>query len=501
MAKSVFVLCFLFISFATCVFSRVILPEKDNHVTAILDVSSSVQKTIDILSFNPDQILQEEEDSDNEAQSISAFSSSFSFTAKVQSRDTILKSTHKDYETLTLDRLKRDSARVDSIITNLDLAISKSDLKPLVVEKEFEELKSQDRDNIVGPITSGLSHGSGEYFSRVGVGHPPKPQYLVLDTGSDVTWVQCAPCTECYQQTDPIFEPSSSTSFAHISCDAQQCKSLDNSACSNESCLYQVNYGDGSYTIGDFVSETLTFDNSKTTVEKISIGCGHDNEGLFIGSAGLLALGAGSLSFPSQVKATAFSYCLVDRDSSSASTIQFGPEDQPADAITAPLLRNSRLPTFYFVGLTGMSVGGQPLNLSGSVFDMSPGSLSGVIVDSGTSVTRLRTDVYNALRDAFVEGTQHLPSAGAFALFDTCYDLSSKTTVSVPTVAFLFPGGKSLVLPAKNYLVPVDSKKTFCFAFAPTRQQLSIIGNLQQQGTRVSYDTAKSVVGFSPNKC
>ncbi|KAI3983546.1 hypothetical protein MKX01_029213 [Papaver californicum] len=353
MAKSVFGFCIiLFISFATCVFSR---------------------KTLDVLSFDPDQILQEEEESISDD-----FSSSFSsFTVKLRSRDTILKSKHKDYKTLTLDRLKRDSARVNSIITKLDLAmkgISKSDLKPLVVEKEFDdELKSQDQDNIVGPITSGLSHGSGEYFSRVGVGHPPKPQYLVLDTGSDVTWVQCAPCQECYQQTDPIFEPSSSTSFAHISCG--------------------LSYGDGSYNVGDFVTETLTFDNSKTTVEKISIGCGHDNEGLFIGSAGLLALGAGSLSFPSQVKASAFSYCLVDRDSSSASSIQFGPEAQPADAITAPLLRNSRYPTFCYVGLSGISVGGRPLNLSRSVFDLNPNSPSGVIVDSGTSVTRLRTEV------------------------------------------------------------------------------------------------------------
>lgn len=476
------------------------MPENENPKTTILDISVSIQKTLDILSFDPqdhDLVIPQEQE-----QSEQSISSSF-FTVKLQSRDTLLKSTHKDYETLTLDRLKRDSIRVQSLNTKIDLAvkgISKSDLKPLQVGKEFDELKSQE-GKIEGPIISGLSHGSGEYFSRVGVGHPPKPQYLVLDTGSDVTWVQCAPCTDCYQQSDPIFEPSSSTSFSHLSCETQQCKSLDISACRNGTCLYQVSYGDGSYTVGEFVTETLTFDNSKTSIDKISLGCGHDNEGLFIGSAGLLALGAGSLSFPSQVKASSFSYCLVDRDSSSASTLQFGPGAEPSDAVTAPLIHNSRLPTFYFVGLTGISVGGQPLNLPPSVFEVDPSSPSGVIIDSGTSVTRLRSDVYNALRDAFVKGTQHLPSTSGFALFDTCYDLSTKTRVSVPTVGFLFSGGKSLILPAKNYLVPVDSKKTFCFAFAPTRSSLSIIGNLQQQGTRVSFNSGKSVIGFSPNKC
>ncbi|PQP93232.1 protein ASPARTIC PROTEASE IN GUARD CELL 1 [Prunus yedoensis var. nudiflora] len=93
--------------------------------------------------------------------------------------------------------------------------------------------------------------------------------------------------------------------------------------------------------------------------------------------------------------------------------------------------------------------------------------------------------------------TRDLPSASGFALFDTCYDLSSRSRVQVPTVSFLFGDGKSLSLPAKNYLIPVDSAGTFCFAFAPTSSSPSIIGNVQQQGTRVSYDLANNRVGFS----
>ncbi|OVA19215.1 Peptidase A1 [Macleaya cordata] len=496
MAKLGFRLCLFFTFFVSFVFSRSLI---EIPKTSVLDVSASVQKTVDILSFDTSEILQQQQ----QEQSISSISSeiSSSFSLELHSRDSLHKSTHKDYKTLTLDRLKRDSARVKSLNTKLDLAINgikKSDLKPLLDDTEIES-KAED---IEGPIVSGLSQGSGEYFSRVGIGRPPKPLYMVLDTGSDVTWIQCAPCTDCYQQSDPIFEPSSSSSYSPLSCEAQQCKSLDISACRNGSCLYQVSYGDGSYTVGEFVSETLTFGNSKTSIDNISLGCGHDNEGLFVGSAGLLALGGGSLSFPTQVKASSFSYCLVDRDSSSASTLTFGgSETELADAVTAPLTRNPQIDTFYYVGLTGISVGGETLNISPSVFEVDQSGIGGIIIDSGTAVTRLRTEAYNALRDAFVKGTKNLPSTNGFALFDTCYDLSTKTSVTVPTIAFLFPGGKSLVLPAKNYLVPVDSKKTFCFAFAPTRSSLSIIGNLQQQGTRVGFNLAKSVVGFVPNKC
>ncbi|KAL6189165.1 hypothetical protein ACLB2K_040555 [Fragaria x ananassa] len=40
--------------------------------------------------------------------------------------------------------------------------------------------------------------------------------YMVLDTGSDVVWLQCAPCKRCYSQTDPVFDPRKSSSFSSL---------------------------------------------------------------------------------------------------------------------------------------------------------------------------------------------------------------------------------------------------------------------------------------------
>ncbi|KAG6426138.1 hypothetical protein SASPL_110354 [Salvia splendens] len=127
--------------------------------------------------------------------------------------------------------------------------------------------------------------------------------------------------------------------------------------------------------------------------------------------------------------------------------------------------------------------------------------ISGTSQGSGEYFSRVGTEAYDAMRDAFKKGTGQLPAAEGVALFDTCYDLSSKKSVEVPTVSFHFSNGKELALPAKNYMIPVDSSGTFCFAFAPTSSALGIIGNVQQQGTRVSYDLANSLIGFSPNKC
>ncbi|XP_031249569.1 protein ASPARTIC PROTEASE IN GUARD CELL 1-like [Pistacia vera] len=462
------------------------------YKTSVLDVSASVQNTLNVLSVHPKptQAFSAQEQS---LGSIDSASSKLSM--QLQPRTSVQGTSHTDYKSLTLARLKRDSARVRSLSTRLDLAIkriSRSDLKPLDNGLEFQA------EDLEGPIVSGTSQGSGEYFSRIGIGNPPSQVYMVLDTGSDVNWLQCAPCSDCYQQADPVFEPASSSSYAPLTCDTKQCKSLDESECRNGTCLYEVSYGDGSYTVGDLVTETITLGSAK--VHNVAIGCGHNNEGLFIGAAGLLGLGGGSLSFPSQINATSFSYCLVDRDSDSASTLEFD-APLPHNAVTTPLLRNPELDTFYYLGVTGLSVGGELLSVPESAFKIDETGNGGIIIDSGTAITRLQTDTYNALRDAFVKGTQDLVSTSGVSLFDTCYDMSSKSSVEVPTVSFHFADGKALPLPPKNYLIPVDSSGTFCFAFAPTTSSLSIIGNVQQQGTRVSFDLVKSLAGFSPNKC
>ncbi|KAG6404098.1 hypothetical protein SASPL_136338 [Salvia splendens] len=282
------------------------------------------------------------------------------------------------------------------------------------------------------PVTSGIRLGSGEYFARIGVGRPSKDFYMVVDTGSDISWLQCQPCSTCYDQADPIFNPSASASYRSLPCASPQCSALEVSACRTDSCLYQVLW--------------------------------------------------------------------INRDSSSSSTLEFN-SARAADAVLAPLLTNPRINTYHFVALTGINVGGRPVNFSPDLLAIGGGGRGGVIIDSGTAVTRLRSEVYNSVRDAFAGMARDLPAASGFSLFDTCYDLSRMTTVRVPTVSLQFAGGKAVALRPSNFLIPVDDGGKYCFAFAGTSGSLSIIGNVQQQGTRVSYDLANKVIGFSPNKC
>ncbi|XWS46239.1 hypothetical protein CRYUN_Cryun14cG0047500 [Craigia yunnanensis] len=403
-------------------------------------------------------------------------------------------SSEKTPERLFDLRLQRDALRAETIYSLVSKAVASNPPRAPGGPSGFSS-----------SIISGLVQGSGEYFTRLGVGTPPRYLYMVLDTGSDVVWVQCSPCKKCYSQSDPIFDPTKSRTFSGIPCGSPLCRSLDASGCNRRRrmCLYQVSYGDGSFTVGDFSTETLTF--RRTRVGRVAFGCGHDNEGLFVGAAGLLGLGRGRLSFPSQTGHRfnrKFSYCLVDRSASSRpSSMIFGDAAIPRAALFTPLLTNPKLDTFYYLELLRISVGGTRVpSITPSLFKMGQDGNGGVIIDSGTSVTRLTRRAYIALRDAFRVGASNLKRAPDFSLFDTCFDLSGKTSVKVPTVVLHFRGA-DVSLPATNYLIPVDSSGTFCFAFAGTMSGLSIIGNIQQQGFRVAYDLAGSRIGFAPRGC
>ncbi|XP_010695864.2 protein ASPARTIC PROTEASE IN GUARD CELL 1 [Beta vulgaris subsp. vulgaris] len=441
----------------------------------ILNVTTSLQKiTPNFPKLNPPYLQ-----SSNSSHSLKLVQSSnltsFRYSYYQQNND--------HYKSQLVYRVARDSIRIKSIQNRLDVAIEPS-------------LRS--------PIISGISQGSGEYFSRVGIGQPAREIYVIIDTGSDLSWVQCEPCTQCYIQPDPIFDPSQSTSFVSLPCNSTTCNALDESECHAGSCIYEVSYGDGSYTTGEFVTETITFDGG-SSVGDFAIGCGHNNDGFFTGASGLLGLGGGALSLPSQINATSFSYCLVDRESNSTSSLNFNTNTTilPPDPtlITAPLLSNPTAETFYYLGLIGISVGGTELTVPTTAFQIDKDGSGGVIIDTGTAVTRLETRVYELLRDEFRKGTTHLPTTDEVAIFDTCYDLRGKESVEVPTLEFHFAGGKTLALPAKNYVIPVDTEGTFCLAFAPTTASMSIIGNVQQEGIRVGFNLVYSLVTFEPNQC
>ncbi|KAK4841537.1 hypothetical protein QYF36_006033 [Acer negundo] len=106
-----------------------------------------------------------------------------------------------------------------------------------------------------------------------------------------------------------------------------------------------------------------------------------------------------------------FSYCLVNLGSRSPGWLVSGHGLYgafPMGAAWAPLLRNPRAPSYYYVGLSCLGVGGVHLPISEDNFWLTQSGDGGVIMDIGTAATRLPIVAYEALRDVSIAKTSSI---------------------------------------------------------------------------------------------
>lgn len=380
---------------------------------------------------------------------------------------------------------------------------------------------------VIATLESGVSLGSGEYFMDVFIGTPPKHFSLILDTGSDLNWLQCSPCEDCYEQVGPKYDPSMSSSYSAIPCSSQQCglvappvtetagdRCAGNGRNSSSSCRYFYWYGDKSNTTGDLSWETFSVNvtgrRGPLRVPRVIFGCGHANRGLFHGAAGLLGLGRGQLSFASQLRELyghKFSYCLVDRDSNASvsSTLVFGEDERLAAhrdlQYTALVQTANSVDTFYYVRIAAATVGGERIDVPSAAFEITAKGDGGTIVDSGTTLTYLAQPAYEKIRAAFEAKISYprvdLPPLGP------CYNVSGVGDVKLPEFSITFTDGAVWRFPAKNYFIQLDPEDAVvCLAIMGTPLgSLSILGNYQQQNFHILYDVDNSRLGFAPMTC
>ncbi|CAN6204499.1 unnamed protein product [Urochloa humidicola] len=367
------------------------------------------------------------------------------------------------------------------------------------------------------PVTSGARLRTLNYVATVGLGGGEAT--VIVDTASELTWVQCAPCESCHDQQDPLFDPTSSPSYAPVPCNSSSCDALPSPPCASSSsggaaaCSYALSYRDGSYSRGVLARDKLSL--AGEAVDGFVFGCGTSNQGApFGGTSGLMGLGRSPLSLVSQTMAQfggVFSYCLPLRDSGSSSSgsLVLG-DDSSVYKNSTPIVYASMVPPppdtlqagpFYFLNLTGIAVGGQDV-LGGS--SSSPSSK--VIVDSGTVITTLAPSVYGAVRAEFARQLAEYPPAPGFSILDTCFNMTGLggQEVQVPGVRLVFDGGVEVDVDPSGVLYSVSSDASqVCLAMAPLRSddETSIIGNYQQKNLRVIFDTSASQVGFAQETC
>lgn len=70
-----------------------------------------------------------------------------------------------------------------------------------------------------GNFDSPVEPVGGDYVMAVSVGTPPQHFIVIIDTGSDLVWLNCKPCIHCIvEAADKPFDPTQSTSYQQASC-------------------------------------------------------------------------------------------------------------------------------------------------------------------------------------------------------------------------------------------------------------------------------------------
>ncbi|KAJ7519297.1 hypothetical protein O6H91_20G032700 [Diphasiastrum complanatum] len=425
-------------------------------------------------------------------------------------------------ELLELDTVRLRGYKLSSWITGIPrsghfASTNSVSRKHKAADVAHEKFSSESANN---RISSGATLGSGQYFVDFYMGTPARKYSLIADTGSDLIWIQCYPCSKCYSQSNPIYYPNNSSSFSSVSCSAKQCflvPAPPHDSCSSRfptSCQYTYEYNDGSSTSGFLASETVTMISSsgeRLKISNITFGCGLSNEGQTLhGSNGVLGLGQGPVSFASQLGdlyGSIFSYCLVDylKATTDTSLLVFGDAKISQSLRNAiqytPLLKNSFAETYYYVGIKHVRLNGRVLPIPSKLWQIDSAGYGGTIVDSGTTLTYFRKAAYSLIVAAFKRAIT-MPRVAPIQGLDLCFNVSADSGIKIPEFSILLEGDVLFQPPAENYLIDtaLDVK---CIAMQGVDSPLgsNTIGNLLQQNFHVEYDRSRARLGFVSANC
>ncbi|KAL3755978.1 hypothetical protein ACJRO7_002944 [Eucalyptus globulus] len=341
------------------------------------------------------------------------------------------------------------------------------------------------------------------------VRHPPYDVYAIADTGSDLFWVQCLPCDQCFPQKKPKYDPKSSSTYRDVACPSQQCQLLGSTSCDSplNTCNYTSAYADSSLTKGVLATETLTFASTTgppVTLPNIVFGCGHNNTGVFNDNEmGLAGLAKGPASLISQIGtsfgARRLSQCLVPFHTPPTVTSKMsfgsGSEVSGPDTVTTSLLTMQN-PSFYYVTVNGISVGSTylPFNSSGA----SHVSKGNMFLDSGTPITIVPKDFYDRLEAEVKRAVELTPIDDPQLRPQLCYgrDVQAKG----PVLTAHFDGEADVEWKQTSTFIEAKDG-IFCFAMTSTDSPGGIIGNYAQTNYLIGFDLDANTISFKPTDC
>ncbi|MED6174032.1 hypothetical protein PIB30_065099 [Stylosanthes scabra] len=351
----------------------------------------------------------------------------------------------------------------------------------------------------------------GFYNVTLSIGQPPRSYFLDVDTGSDLTWLQCdAPCTHCSETPHPLYKPSND----FVACKDPLCASLqpsDDYECENpDQCDYQIDYADQYSTLGALVNDVylLNFTNDVQLKVRMALGCGYDQtfSPSYHPLDGILGLGRGKTSLVSQLNGQGLVQNVVGHCLSSlgGGYVFFGNVYGSFRVSWTPMSPTDS--KHYSAGPAELAFGGKK---SGA------GTLT-ALFDTGSSYTYFNSKAYKTLISWLKKELHKVPLnvAADDQTLPICWR-GKKPIQSIREVKRYFKslaltfsnGGKVKTLfeiPLEGYLI-LSNMGNVCLGILNGSEvglgDLNIIGDISMQDKVIVFDNEKHLIGWAHADC
>ncbi|KAK8692683.1 hypothetical protein V6N13_070290 [Hibiscus sabdariffa] len=370
----------------------------------------------------------------------------------------------------------------------------------------------------------GNVYPDGLYFTYMLVGNPQRPYFLDIDTGSDLTWIQCdAPCSSCAKGANPLYKPARGNIITpkDSMCMEVQKNQKPQNCETCQQCDYEIEYADHSSSLGVLARDKLHLVSANGSVTKLDVvfGCAYDQQGILLNTLsktdGILGLSRAKVSLPSQLASKGIinnvvGHCLA-KDVVSGGYMFLGDDFVPNWGMSWVPMLGSPSTEFYHTQLVKINYGSSSLGLGGK-----DGNIGRVVFDSGSSYTYFTKQAYSELVSSISEiselgfiqdaSDRTLPICWR-APFPIRSIMDVKKFFKTLTLQFgskWWIISKKFHIPPEGYLI-ISNKGNVCMGILDGSSvhdgSTFILGDISLRGQLVVYDNEKQRIGWTQSDC
>ncbi|KAL3615422.1 hypothetical protein CASFOL_041083 [Castilleja foliolosa] len=413
--------------------------------------------------------------------------------------------------------LSFDSPFYNTIANKSAIEISYLDLKHSIARASYltsnnnnsNKILFDDNNVAIDTRLSAASPPNG-FLAHIQFGSELLDQFVVMDTGSSLTWIHCEPCGfALYEPPKPVFNPLDSSTFRK-----ENCRNLwfcDYSIrCDNKgTCSYTKNYAGGQTSKGYLARDSIKFGGSEELLLQFGFGCSKATK---LPYNGILGLSNYKTSIIYQMQASEFAYCLgnISDRGYAYNMLSIG------NTINVSRKTKLIIQDKYYVTLEAIKFDGIPLDIDASSFQRNPSEYTGgMVVDTGTTYTYMPRVVVKKIEEKIIDVIEYYSySLTPNKTFKSdgypmlCYDglLTRDLHGWFPIVTLQFEGEfADMDLTYENMFKQMDDQ-SFCSIVVPSESEglefpFSILGNMMQQYFYISYNLVEMTFAFERIDC